>query len=124
MNGPIRRLYGSTLLVSESAMYVRPGKAPPKAMTAGRPVARRATFTAFSTASAPELKKAACLPPRPGTGAARRSASGTKLPSVGPAVDVPEAAALRPDNNRHHGQLDRPRSDPLYALQQAFRSRG
>src|SRR3990170_3891180 len=38
MNGPIRRLYGSTLLVSESAMYVRPWKAPSKAMTAGRPV--------------------------------------------------------------------------------------
>ncbi len=34
-------------------IIVRPWKPPLKAMTPGRPVARRAIFTAFSTASAP-----------------------------------------------------------------------
>ena len=52
-------MYGSTFDVSETAISVRPWKAPLNAITPGRPVASRAIFTAFSTASAPELKKAA-----------------------------------------------------------------
>ena len=40
-----------------SAPKVRPWKAPWKAMIAGRPVARRASFSAPSMASAPELPK-------------------------------------------------------------------
>ena len=39
-------------------MKVRPWKPPAKAMTAERPVAARAIFTAFSTASDPELNNA------------------------------------------------------------------
>src|SRR3990170_3753515 len=94
MNGPIRRLYGSTLLVSESAMYVRPWKAPSKAMTAGRPVARRATFTAFSTASAPELKKATCLAPGPSAKQVAFFNSGAE--AVENAVKVARLATGRP----------------------------
>ena len=39
------------------ARRVRPWKPSSKASTAGRPVAARAIFTAFSTASAPEFTK-------------------------------------------------------------------
>ena len=44
-----------------SAIHVRPWNAPSKAMTACRFVYSRASLTAFSTASAPALKKAARL---------------------------------------------------------------
>ena len=70
-------MYGSTFDVSETAISVRPWKAPLNAITAGRPVASRAIFTAFSTASAPELKNAARAGPRNGATASRRSASST-----------------------------------------------
>ncbi|MNR33945.1 hypothetical protein D3C85_1516730 [compost metagenome] len=52
-NGPKPILYGATLPVSAMPISVRPWKPPPKAMMPGRPVAARAIFTAFSTASAP-----------------------------------------------------------------------
>ena len=41
----------------DAAPKVRPWKAPRKAMMPGRPVTRRASFRAASTASAPELPK-------------------------------------------------------------------
>ena len=47
-------------------MYVRPWNAPSKAMIAGRPVTARAIFTAFSTASVPELKRRAFFGRAPG----------------------------------------------------------
>ena len=59
------------------AISVRPWNAPSYAMTASRPVAARAILTAFSTASAPELKKAARVSPEMGTRARSRSASST-----------------------------------------------
>ena len=43
---------------------MRPWKPASNAITAGRPVASRAILTAFSTASAPELKNAARVGPR------------------------------------------------------------
>ena len=58
-------------------MSVRPWNAPSKAMTAWRPVAWRAILTAFSTASAPELKNAAFLGPEIGVRSTSRSASST-----------------------------------------------
>ncbi len=54
---------------------MRPWKAPSKAITAGRPVARRANLTAFSTASVPALKNAARVGPEIGTSLLKRSAS-------------------------------------------------
>jgi hypothetical protein len=44
-------------VVTLSEPKVRPWKAPSKAMIAGRPVARRASLSAPSTASVPELPK-------------------------------------------------------------------
>ena len=55
---------------------VRPWNAPSNAMTAGRPVAARANFTAFSMASAPELNMATLASGIP-TRATRPSASCT-----------------------------------------------
>jgi hypothetical protein len=65
------------LEVSDMAISVRPWKARSNAMTAGRPVACRAILTAFSTASAPELKNAALFGPAIGLRAVIRSASST-----------------------------------------------
>ncbi len=48
------------------ARSVRPWKPSSKASTAWRPVAARAIFTAFSTASAPELAKNVFLGKSPG----------------------------------------------------------
>jgi len=57
-------LYGFTLLVIVIASSVRPWNALSNATTAGRPVAQRAIFTAFSTASAPEFTRIErCSPP-------------------------------------------------------------
>ncbi len=53
-NGPNDFLY-DTLAVSVRPSSVRPWNAWSNAITAGRPVAARAIFTAFSTASAPEF---------------------------------------------------------------------
>ncbi len=59
------------------ASSVRPWKPSSKAMTASRPVAARAIFTAFSTASAPEFAKNVFFLKWPGTRALSRSASRT-----------------------------------------------
>src|SRR6266851_1636744 len=56
---------------------VRPWKALSKVMIAGRPVAQRAILTAFSTASAPLLKKMAFLGKSPGASLTMRSANST-----------------------------------------------
>ena len=56
---------------------MRPWKARSNAITADRPVASFASLTAFSTASAPELKNAAFLGPEMGVTASSRSASST-----------------------------------------------
>jgi hypothetical protein len=53
---------------------VRPWKLPRKLITAGRPVKARAILTAFSTASAPVLKKIAFFSPFSGATSHRRSA--------------------------------------------------
>ena len=50
-----RACTGDTLAVSDRPSSVRPWNAWSNATTAGRPVAARAIFTAFSTASAPEF---------------------------------------------------------------------
>ena len=55
--GPKPRLYGAVLPVSAMDMKLRPWNAPENAISAERPVALRAIFTAFSTASAPVEKK-------------------------------------------------------------------
>ncbi len=55
-------------------MKVRPWKLPPKAITAGRPVAMRAILTAFSTASAPVVTKIVFFSKSPGTFSFSRSA--------------------------------------------------
>jgi hypothetical protein len=54
---------------------VRPWKPPVKAITADRPVANRAIFTAFSTASAPLQKNTVLAGPGNGASAFSRSAS-------------------------------------------------
>ena len=59
------------------ASSVRPWKPSSKARTAGRPVAARAIFTAFSTASAPEFTKSVFFGKSPGTSAFSRSARPT-----------------------------------------------
>lgn len=56
---------------------MRPWKACSKATMAGRPVAARAIFTAFSTASAPLFTSIVFFGPGPGTSAFSRSASAT-----------------------------------------------
>ena len=67
---------------------MRPWNAPSYAITPGRPVWSRASFTAFSTASVPALKKAARVSPEIGASAQSRSASsiagsyGTTVKSV------------------------------------------
>jgi hypothetical protein len=70
-------LKGCTFDVIVSASSVRPWKAPSKAITAARPVWSRASFTAFSTASVPALKKAAREGPEMGASAHSRSATST-----------------------------------------------
>ena len=70
-------LYGCTFDVIVIASIVRPWNAASNAITACRPVARRAILTAFSTASAPELKKAARVGPENGASSPSRSASST-----------------------------------------------
>jgi hypothetical protein len=67
-------LYGWTLEVRVRARRVRPWKASSKQRTAARPVAARAIFTAFSTASAPEFRKSVFFGKSPGTIAFMRSA--------------------------------------------------
>ena len=59
------------------AISVRPWKPPSNAMTAGRRVYDRAILTAFSIASAPELKNAARTWPRSAPGTISRSAGQT-----------------------------------------------
>ena len=56
---------------------VRPWNASSAATIAGRPVATRAIFTAFSTASAPEFTNSVFFAKAPGTLAFMRSASVT-----------------------------------------------
>jgi hypothetical protein len=70
-------LYGCVFEVSVIDMSVRPWNAPSNAITAGRPVKRRANLTAFSTASVPALKNAALAGPLNGAAATRRSARRT-----------------------------------------------
>ena len=50
--------------VADSAPSVRPWKPPSRATTPAFPVALRAYFNAASIASAPELQKNACAPPK------------------------------------------------------------
>src|SRR3990172_6590498 len=64
-----------TFAVSVIASSVRPWKAWSNVTIACRPVALRATFTAFSTASAPEFANIVFLGESPGVSAFRRSAS-------------------------------------------------
>ena len=72
-NGPKPALYGCTLLVIVIVSSVRPWNALSKTTTAGRPVAARAIFTAFSFASAPELTRIDfCSAPAQGESSARR----------------------------------------------------
>ena len=52
---------------------LRPWNAPVKAMTAERPVAARAILTAFSTASAPVVKRMVLAAPLNGASAFSRS---------------------------------------------------
>ena len=73
-------LYGCTFDVIVMASIVRPWNPASKATTAWRPVARRAILTAFSTASAPELKNAARVGPLRGARSPSRSASSTYTP--------------------------------------------
>ena len=54
-NGPNPCLYGTTFAVIAIVRLVRPWNAWSNTITAGRPVAVLAIFTAFSTASAPEF---------------------------------------------------------------------
>src|SRR5438034_2594772 len=68
-------LYGITLAVSDMARSVRPWNAWSNVTTAGLPVALRAIFTAFSTASAPEFANIVRLSNSPGANAFSRSAS-------------------------------------------------
>ena len=70
-------LYGCCFEVSDIAIIVRPWKARSKLITAVRPVASLASLTAFSTASAPELKNAAFFGPEMGVRSSSRSASST-----------------------------------------------
>ncbi len=70
-------MYGCVFDVRLIAMSVRPWKAPSKAITAGRFVYDLANLTAFSTASAPELKNPARTSPEMGAASQRRSASPT-----------------------------------------------
>src|SRR3954454_169683 len=73
--GPNPSLYVDTLAVSVIAIMVRPWNACPNATTPLRPVACRAIFTAFSTASAPEFTSMVRFTWSPGVSAFSRSAS-------------------------------------------------
>ena len=64
---------------TESAPSVRPWKPPSSATIRARPVALRATLSAASFASAPELQKNACAPPPGARRGARRG--GASAPS-------------------------------------------
>jgi hypothetical protein len=64
-----------TLAVRVIASSVRPWKAWSNVTMAWRPVALRAIFTAFSTASAPEFANIVFFANPPGVSAFRRSAS-------------------------------------------------
>ena len=68
-------LYGITFAVSDIASSVRPWNAWSNVTIAWRPVALRAIFTAFSTASAPEFANIVFLGASPGASAFSRSAS-------------------------------------------------
>ena len=68
-------MYGITLAVSDMARSVRPWNAWSNVTTADLPVALRAIFTAFSTASAPEFANIVRLSNSPGARAFSRSAS-------------------------------------------------
>jgi len=76
-NGPKRCLYGIALAVNAIARFVRPWYAWSNTTTACRPVACRATFTAFSTASAPELNRADRFSNVPGVSALSCSQTAT-----------------------------------------------
>ena len=75
--GQGRPCTGCVFEVSVIASSVRPWKPPSNAITAGRCVYARANLTAFSTASAPELKNAAFVGAEIGASAQSRSASST-----------------------------------------------
>src|ERR687889_2739210 len=66
-----------TFAVSAMVRLVRPWYAWSNTTTAGRPVACRATFTAFSTASAPELNSAARFSNPPGVSSINCSQTAT-----------------------------------------------
>ncbi len=68
-------MYGWVFEVRLSASSVRPWNPPSKATTPGRPVWMRANLIAFSTASAPALKKAALAGLATGASSQSRSAS-------------------------------------------------
>jgi hypothetical protein len=70
-------LYGIDFAVAAIVRLVRPWYAWSKTTTADRPVAYRAIFTAFSTASAPELKSAERLSNVPGVSVASCSQTAT-----------------------------------------------
>jgi hypothetical protein len=74
-SGPALRLYGIILPVSVMVSSVRPWKPPLKEMTADRPVAVRAIFTAFSMASAPVVNSTLFAAPLNGAISLSRSAS-------------------------------------------------
>ncbi len=63
--------------VAASAPVVRPWKEPSSATTPGLPVALRAYLSAASTASAPELQKKACAPPKRAESLAASSSIGS-----------------------------------------------
>src|SRR5207248_10497918 len=84
-NGPKPRLYGTTFEVSAIVRFVRPWNAWSKAITAGRPVATRAIFTAFSTASAPELTSsdlASAVPGHVSASSRQTSTYGSYIPTM------------------------------------------
>ena len=68
-------MYGITFAVSDIANSVRPWNAWSNVTTACRPVDLRAIFTAFSTASAPELANIVFLSTSPGARTFNRSAT-------------------------------------------------
>ena len=63
--------------VTASAPSVRPWNEPSSASTPGLPVALRAYLSAASFASAPELQKNACAPPKRAERSAASSAAGS-----------------------------------------------
>ena len=84
--------------VTESAPIVRPWNEPSSATTPLRPVALRAHLSAASTASAPELQKNACAPPKTSESRARappsaRSSRGSRRARAGRAAPARPRAA-------------------------------